>query len=338
MTPLRRALYRLLLLAVASVLALGGVDLVLRRSGWDQRAVAPTLYFQDVHLQLHQPAEDPFLRYTLRPGVKEDGQGPFGRYTTQINAAGARGPERPLERTPGVARALVFGASSVWGEAVSDDATVVAQLERVLNARAGAASYEAWNFGTSAYNLAQIARLARIKGAEIPADLAVLMVSNMGRRPFLREAGANPNYLRFFFADPTSWAENFPPPERVPAALHGLLIRHLALYRGWVAGRQARSRQLDPGPADRVSAEEARAADRELGALGLRVVFVGVPGGMCRSAEQIYPGLEPARFIDLGRPGAPPGYNNLHPPPEILGLWAEELANALEARGTLMPR
>lgn len=324
---------RLLVLLLALGLALGGAEWWLRRSGYDLRAVAPTLYFQDVHLQLHRVSEDPFLRYELRPGVREDGSGPYGKYHTSVNSQGARGPERAVEKAEGVVRLLVFGASSIWGEAVGDEQTVVAQLEAQLNA--GGGRYEAWNFGTSAYNLAQIARLAEIKSAELPAELALLMVSNMGRRPFLREPGDNPDYLRFFRGDGTSWDENFPDPGRLPRWLHGQLLRHFALYRGPVAQRQARSPFLDPAPADQISAAEARAADAALQARGLTVVFVAVPGGMCRSAEQIYPGLDPARFIDLNRPSAPPSYNNLHPPPEILGLWAASLGEELRGRGLL---
>ena len=339
--PRTRGGHLLRLLVPKLVLALGALlvavlaaELTLRWSGVDEQAVAGSLYMQQVHLDLHRSSTDPYLRYELRPSTSKTGRGPYGPFVMRVNARGARGPERDRERGEGVVRILLFGASSVFGEFVGDEQTVAARLEHALAdavraAHGEAARVEVWNFGTSAYNLAQMSRLARQRVRELPADLVVVMGSNRGRRAFLAGAVEGPPVLEVFAADPTSWAESFPPPARWYGGGLALGVRHLALVRVPWAGRIARGPPLDPGPGDAEGAREARRMHEELEQSGVPVVFTAVPGTQFRAAGDVYPGLEAACFVSLDRSAAPPEWTNTHPPPEILDGWAQALASGL---------
>ena len=72
-------------------------------------------------------ASDPVLMYTLAPSYV------YGDHSH--NSLGFRGAEFPRERTPGVARIAMMGASTVYGPDVKDDETPSARLQAALAAR-----------------------------------------------------------------------------------------------------------------------------------------------------------------------------------------------------------
>lgn len=56
----------------------------------------------------------------------------------RVNTLGLRGPDRPIEKPPGVARVAVLGDSVVWGWGVAEEDGMVARLEARLGSRGSA--------------------------------------------------------------------------------------------------------------------------------------------------------------------------------------------------------
>ncbi len=65
----------------------------------------------------------------------------------RFNRVGFRGPDRPLEKPPGVRRVAVLGDSMVAAQAVDEDDTMVGQLQRMLNESQRDVKWEVLNFG-----------------------------------------------------------------------------------------------------------------------------------------------------------------------------------------------
>lgn len=323
---MKRSLARAALLLLGlTVPGLAG-ELWLRRAGLADQATRDALYYQAVDLPLHLASEDPELHYTLRPGARASGQGPYGPFQVTVGPDGDRGPSAPGER-----EVWVFGASTVFGVGVSDDETLPAALGRALSERLGQ-RVRARNFGVSAYVLPQMATLAARKLEALPPpELIVVVHTNPGRRPFLLNAELDP--LRAFDASPEHWLENLPATGRVPEALHLLLLQRSAIYRLWRA-RQAHEAEGDApdGPAVRRVTEAALARlEAEAGARGVAVAWVLYPDGpRPRGAPSALQQRDP---IDLRRPDQPRAFYDLHPPAEWLTAHAKALAEALLSRG-----
>ncbi|MCB9764313.1 MAG: hypothetical protein H6739_31360 [Alphaproteobacteria bacterium] len=318
---MNRALARLLLAAAALLAALGSAEAWVRLGDRDLRELDRLVYLQAVDLPLHQAVDDPVLHYTLRPGARTDGVGPYGPFSVSVNRHGARGS---AEEPPDV---MVFGASTVYGVGVGDDETLPAALGRHLSARAGR-PVRVWNFGTSAYVAAQMIRLARQQLAVHRPARIVIVHTNLGRRPFL--AGQDP--APAFQADPRHWIENLPLPDDAPSwawRLHGALMPRSALVRFWAT--RALSPE-PPGPEDNpiaaaIAREEAARLTAEASAAGVAVTWVIYPNGP--RPPPIPAWLAERAPLDLRTPALPPEALDLHPAPAWLDQHAATLAEAL---------
>ncbi len=312
-------------------------EVAARWADLDARLMAPTLfYLTGGDFSEHRTASDPFLHYELTPDSHLTRQDPAGRpYTVNIDRFGARLPAHPGAKGPGIFRILCFGGSTLFGANVNDDQTIPAAMERHLN-RTGR-RFEVWNFGTSAYNLAQAAHLARRELTLLHPDLIVVQLLNRFPRPFYLRMSAEPAGLIRTFErdDPYFFDEQFPAPPWVTVAVHRVAIQHSATYRA-AMGLYRRFNRPSPEFSDRLGAEEARALVREAAARNVTVVFAAVPaarGGL--EPDAVYPGLPLRQFIDLNQAGREPEFYEAHPPARILDEYARQLAHELFARGLL---
>jgi lysophospholipase L1-like esterase len=112
MKRLRLWLSRLLVAAVATIVALKAGDLL----------VGGLLRTQQRHL-LRLPA-----------GARQRHRSTEFDYTFTANSRGLRGPDRPFAKPPGTRRVVVLGDSFVAGYGVPDDAVFTVRLEALLNA------------------------------------------------------------------------------------------------------------------------------------------------------------------------------------------------------------
>lgn len=324
--PMKRYILRLFLVLTASTLAAIGGELWVRSSGQAKEAVRAALYYQSVELELHRGSEDPSLHYTLRPGARSGGSGPYGPYTVSVGPEGDRGPTPPGEK-----ELMVFGASTVFGAGVSDDETLPAALGRALSEATGQ-RVRARNFGVSAYVLPQMAAAARqALRLTPPPDHVLIVHTNPGRRPFL--LGAEPDPLEIFEEAPEHWAENFPPPPGVPEELHTWLLQRSAIYQLQRAHavEEAEGDAPDGDILRRIAEQEIRALEAEAEALGVPLTWVIYPDGpMPRATPDVLQNRAP---ILLHEPDQPRAFYDLHPPPEILEQHARTLAAHLLEQG-----
>jgi hypothetical protein len=103
---------------------------------------------------------DPTVGYTLRAGG-------------DINAYGVRGPAFPVAKPPGSTRIVMVGDSFTFGSGVRESESQPRQLERALNARAGA-RYEVINLGVPGYNIEQELLFFRAKGRALVPDVVIV--------------------------------------------------------------------------------------------------------------------------------------------------------------------
>jgi GDSL-like lipase/acylhydrolase family protein len=92
----------------------------------------------------------------------------------RTNAHGLRGPDRPYEKGPGVARVLLLGDSFTEAGAVEEERSVRAVLEGLLNG-GGCRRYEVINAGTSGYSTDQEYLFFMEEGRRYQPDVVVLM-------------------------------------------------------------------------------------------------------------------------------------------------------------------
>jgi hypothetical protein len=92
-------------------------------------------------------------------------------HPVSVNSLGLRGPE-PGSKKPGEVRVLALGDSLVYGQGVGDEATLPAQLERILRARHG--SITVVNGGMRHYNTAQEVGLLEELASRIDPDVVLL--------------------------------------------------------------------------------------------------------------------------------------------------------------------
>ena len=323
-------------------LSLGFVtfELAARQFELDARLMAPSLFFlTGGAFSEHRTSSDAFLHYELNPDSHTTWQSPAGRpYAVNIDRFGARLPAHPGPKAPGVFRILCFGGSTLFGANVNDEETIPAAMERHLK-RTGR-QVEVWNFGTSAYNLAQAAHLARREVTILEPDLIVVQILNRFPRPFyLPFPPESVDVIRAFAqSDPYFFDEQFPAPPWVAVAVHRFAMRHLAAYRV-VMGVYRRFERPPSAFSDQLGGEEARALVGEAGARNVAVVFVAVPAahGLLSPDSGVYQGLPARQFIDLNQPDHEPEFYDAHPPARILDEYALLLAKELSNRGLLPP-
>ncbi|MFH1463404.1 MAG: SGNH/GDSL hydrolase family protein [Pseudomonadota bacterium] len=329
--------HALLALTVGTVLALLLAEVCGRMRQIDLRSIGSSLWWQSVDVEACRVSEEPFLHYELAPGTALTKEGPWGRYRITVNAQGARGGPPSDEKPPDTLRLLCFGGSSMFGAGVSDQQTVCAYLARQLEARgATPAHVQPWNFGTNAYNLAQMAYLARARIPELQPDLVLVLLSNTGRRAFLLtpEARAG-DFSAARGMDGWLHEENLPTPSGISPSLYRLGLRHSALARAW-AGHLA-LRQHGTGPespaGDALSRAQAALLTADCEQRHLPLLYAAIPAAFHFKPADVHPGLAEQRFFALRDERQPQAYKEVHPPPGILDEWARRIAEALVARG-----
>ena len=146
-------------LSIAALL-LGGLEGVLRVSGFKYRAPRPFILSNVTDRQLQRLEEmyryHPYWFWEPRPGARIADFWELMRAaksiqcgTERINAAGYRGPERPRLSGSGTLRIAVLGDSSTFGVGVCWDETYAAVLERELP------NAEVLNFGVVGFSAFQ---------------------------------------------------------------------------------------------------------------------------------------------------------------------------------------
>ncbi len=278
---------RVVLALVGFGIGLAFAEIATRSTGLQTRMMAGSLFFiRGGAIAEHRTSDDPFLHYELNPSshttfVKADG----GTFTVNIDALGARLPTHARAKPSGVFRILAFGGSTLFGANVNDEETMAAAMERRLNRSSAANSnrhFELWNFGTSAYNLAQAAHLARKHLADLDPDLLWVQLHNRFPRPFYSESeGKDEEVFRAFLEkDESMLNENFPPPAWIPETLHAVAIRRSAFYQA-VMGLYRRRVRPDT-VSDALAALEAAALVREAAEQHVDVAFVAIPSERVR--------------------------------------------------------
>ncbi len=150
----------LLPVGIAAVIVLGGLELFLRATGFSSPA-----WYQS----------DPILGWTLRPGAS----GWFsreGRAFVQVNSAGQRDRDHPLEKPAGVYRIAVVGDAYAEAMQVPMESTYWAQLPGLLEGCGfqQGKRIETLNFGVRDYGTAQIYLTLERTAIRYAPDLVLL--------------------------------------------------------------------------------------------------------------------------------------------------------------------
>ncbi len=95
------------------------------------------------------------------------------RVFLRFNRDGLRGPDRPLEKPPGVRRVALFGDSMIASVSIDEDKTTVGQLERMLNKSPGGAGWEVMNFGICGSSTGQEMLLYREVASQYHPDIVL---------------------------------------------------------------------------------------------------------------------------------------------------------------------
>lgn len=200
-----RRVARILFWILYVPIILGVVEVVIRLTDMDKHALEPLLYYFTAAPKMHAPSADPRALFSLKPSVsssyhhkRED-----RRLTFTHNSLGYRGKEAREAKAPGVFRIIGVGASNIYGAEVSDDETMPAYLERLLNKRFHG-KFEVWNQGVQSHSLQQAcARVERLIKVHTP-DLLLVQLAHSMRRSFL--AGHPTGH--YFDEDPTLYREH----------------------------------------------------------------------------------------------------------------------------------
>jgi hypothetical protein len=116
----------------------------------------------------------PSLGWDKPPGAEGWIRRPEYNVHLLINSHGLRGPDRGYEKPRGVHRTLLLGDSFAEGYTVSEEETVRARLEALLDA-AGCPPHEVLNGGTAAYSTDQEYLFFLEEGARFQPDVVVLL-------------------------------------------------------------------------------------------------------------------------------------------------------------------
>jgi len=150
----------IVLVGVAAVIALAGLELFLRATGFS----SPVWY-----------QSDPVLGWTLRPGAS-GWYNREGRALVQVNSAGQRDREHALQKPAGVYRIAVLGDAYAEAMQVPMESTYWAQLPGLL----GSCGFqqgkriEVLNFGVRDYGTAQIYLTLERTAIRYAPDLVLL--------------------------------------------------------------------------------------------------------------------------------------------------------------------
>ena len=117
---------------------------------------------------------DPVLGWRKTPGARVVYDRREYHVEYRVNRHGLRGPDRPYEKPPGMARVLALGDSFVEAFMVDDAHTITARLEAHLGARGCRA--EVIDGGTVGYSTDQEYLFYRDEGRKYAPDVVVLFV------------------------------------------------------------------------------------------------------------------------------------------------------------------
>jgi hypothetical protein len=161
---MNRVAVPLAIVAMASLVALAGFELVLRAIGYSEPA-------------WYRP--DPVLGWKLRPRL-EAWYTREGRAFVRVNAAGMRDRDHALEKPAGVYRIAVLGDSYAEARHVAAEQTFWALLPERLEdcGFARGARVEVLNFGIAGYGTAQQYLLFESMAARYRPDLVLLQFTN----------------------------------------------------------------------------------------------------------------------------------------------------------------
>ena len=256
-------------LAVTSLLViLAALEGALRL--WDWARGGTPLVKPDPQVVLYRP--HPYLPIALRPSSDYRDGDTSGR----INSLGLRGPERTIEKPPGVLRVLCVGGSTTFGAGIlGDENTWPARLESHLAAGWPNQRVEVWNAGVPGYTTAENIIYLGLTLVDFHPDLVIFYE---GYNDF------KPNRHPGFRADYSHWRDRAAPPVRSPLARLRLYEKLDKLARRFIRPPTAEVRDAATGAAlkryDTVSEEGLSVFRRNLHTLaaiarsaGARVAF-----------------------------------------------------------------
>jgi len=322
--------------AVLSLLLLEGV---IRLARIDTKLMSRALYYQCADLPVHEAIEDPLLHYRLRPDSSMSGNSGDRRYTVSVGSLGNRNPGFDERKPRGVFRIVCAGGSTMYGANVDDAQTIPAQLQKIFAIQRQ--KVEVWNFGVSAYTLAQASVLAGRQAELLQADLVIIQLFNRGRRAFLQPADGKAIDLRMWLAgDPLLLTENFPAGlsswPGMSEDMHYDLMQNSAIYRSMSALVRLKGPEQASMFGDDLSSRMAHQVWQWGQQKGIPVVFVAIPaiGGLLKSTD-LFPDLPASYLVDLYQPGREEPFYLVHPPASYLNEYARAIAVELAGRGLL---
>ncbi len=327
-----RARLRLLAFFGSIIVGLLFAELIVRVFAFDWRFVERLLYLQGAELPSHEVDPSPELHYRLRPGIVD-----YGTHRVSVNSHYARSPERPIAKPAGAFRVVVVGGSNVYGAMVEDDETWPARLEDELN-RSGAAAFEVWNYGTSAYVTSQMVARAAWALENLAPDLIVIALSNLGSPGFIPGRGNE----ALFRGTPWLWYR-YVFDTRMQGDRTG---RDDRTWLWWIVHSRA-FRMIELAGVARSNTTPMRVVPgEEHGREKLRI-FLNSTRKQVKTAIFVCPAITEEMVAgywqDLDIPALvltaddkPPTWKAIHPAPEVLSWYARELSAWL-VRERLVP-
>lgn len=188
-------------------LALFGAAAVLRPGEYSPRANTLTA--------MVEPLDDPVIRFKMRPDLSMR----FKGRKFSSNSIGCRSPEFNLEKSPGITRVVVVGASITMGAGVADEAPYPRQMEKLLNKKAldshvpGGLNHrhEVMNCAVGGYMSNQVAAYYEEYLASLAPDIIIMPIAYDGywsleqrvspQYPSLQDRLPAWDYLRGYFID-----------------------------------------------------------------------------------------------------------------------------------------
>ncbi len=310
------------LLVVVSVIA---ADVATGAMGIDVGTMNRVLYYQTVEIEVHQPVDDADLLYSLKPGARLGGEGPWGLRTVTVNQWGARSPNYSQAKPEGRRRTLVFGGSTLYGAGVGNAQATPGAMDALLGP-----NHEVWNFGVCAYNTTQSAHLAMRMMDTLDPDHIIVMITNTGRRAFMGgPTHQNADKSKYFRENPYLYLENFPP-FGIDESLHQRALTTSALYRTYTAWIRAQTNP-DTTYSDRADHKAVALLEAKAAQQGVEVLYVLSPsrGSEIGPAQM---GVPADRWLDLHLPSKGSDYQQAHPAPEVLYDYAVRIVAWMKER------
>ena len=328
-----------LLLTVATLLAFGVGELVLRRvvvmrqqaGSIEQlrklkaKGATPPIRSDHPLAVIIELSDDLDLVYELQPHLDME----FGHRKLRTNQHGMRADKDfTLEKPAGVRRIVGIGDSGMFGWDVEQGEPYMSVLDDILNAGDRAPHYEVMNLAVPGYNTALEVQSLVYKGLQFAPDVVIVGWCD------------NDFHLPFFMLEEIDFSE-----VRTPL-LHSLMFDR-ARFRELALGRRVRSLRdvdesnVEPGITTGRGAESVVASFKQLMALAEQEGFhVLVFGAMTRDITERLDRLKVPYFNTREKLSAgdyPPDYaiHFMHPSADGHRVLGQALAEELDRRGWL---